>query len=127
MGRSADERWNQDIIQALDDPNPVLRYEAARAAGELNLKPTVSRLIALIQEDDREIRNAAIWSLGEIGGTTAERALMQFSEEAEDEDLIEALEDALANAQVAVGFLPEATFDDEEDPLDNFEEYSDNE
>ncbi len=115
MGRHCDERWIPYITEALNHAEPELRFEAARAAGELELADAVPRLIEMLHEEDREIKEAAIWSLGEIGGPEAERALLALSERADlDEDLLEAIEDALNTAALVGGRMgPFLLMDDE--------------
>jgi hypothetical protein len=77
-----------------------MRYEAARAAGELELKPALQRLAELAYEDDIEIQEMAIWALGEIGGKAANQVLSSLAELAEVTDDSE-LADAVAEAQAA--------------------------
>jgi HEAT repeat protein len=104
MGRSLDQSWRPMILKELDNPDAELRFEAARAAGELELKQSVSQLGRIALTDDREIQEVAIWSLGEIGGTQATRILEDLSAEAEDADddeLLEVVEDALGSARMA--------------------------
>jgi HEAT repeat protein len=106
MGRSADEHWSRHILRALDSDDPEIRFEAARATGELLLGSAVAKLIRLTSEtSDREIREAAIWSLGEIGGSESQAALMRLADQEVDEDLLEVIEDALSSAQLASGQL----------------------
>jgi HEAT repeat protein len=103
MGRSCDDRWEDIVLQETTNPNPEMRYEAARACGELGISEAVPFLVRLSQEHDREIKQAAIWSLGEIGGGQALRVLGQLAEEAEitdDQDMLEAIEDAIGNASL---------------------------
>ncbi len=78
MGRSCDEQWASRIMDELSS-GVRMRFEAARAAGELELRPAVTRLIELAYEDDREIQEMAIWALGEIGGKRANHALDQLA------------------------------------------------
>lgn len=101
MGRSYDERWNETVLREMRNDDPEIRYEAARAAGELEIEEAVTLLGQLAVADEREIKQVAIWSLGEIGGTQSMRlltALAEDAEEAEDEDLHEAIEDAIGYA-----------------------------
>lgn len=104
MGRSCDERWTPLVLRELQSPDAELRYEAAKAAGELSARDAVPALVKLAFENDREIKEVAVWALGEIGGTDATRALNKLARDAEaadDDELMEAIEDALANAQLA--------------------------
>ncbi|MEP6894685.1 MAG: HEAT repeat domain-containing protein [Chloroflexota bacterium] len=102
MGRSADERWEDEILRALLDENEVIRKAAVQAAGTLPLKsarPVLLRILAEGEEDD-EVIAAAIWSLSQIGGEdvrTFLEALLDKTEEDEDEDQIALLEEALDN------------------------------
>lgn len=103
MGKSCDERWTDVVLAELDNADPEMRYEAARAAGELEIQDAVPSLKALAFSDDVEIRDVAVWSLGEIGGREAKRALELLAQDAKarnDEDLLEAVDDALANAEI---------------------------
>lgn len=95
MGRSADPYWCKLLVRELDNPSPELRFEAARACGELETRLAVSRLIQMSMDDqDREVQQAAIWALGRIGGREAREALETFYE-SEDEVLSQAASEAL--------------------------------
>ncbi|MBI1277046.1 MAG: hypothetical protein GC179_02850 [Anaerolineaceae bacterium] len=103
MGRSYDPRWNETIIREMRNDDSEIRYEATRAAGELEIEEAVTLLGKIAVADEREIKQVAIWSLGEIGGSQAMRlltALAEDAEEAEDEDLKEAVEDAIGYASM---------------------------
>lgn len=94
MGRSLDPRWN-DVVQAeLESPNPQMRYEATIASAELGISKAVVTLIDMIGDPDAEVREGAIWALGQIGGTEAKEAL-RACYHSEDEDLAEAALEAL--------------------------------
>ncbi len=98
MGRSCDDVWTPQIIAELSSDDAEMRYEAARAAGELELRPALARLAELAYDDDREIQEMAIWALGEIGGKQANRVLDQLAAQA-DSAGDEVLADAVAEAQ----------------------------
>jgi HEAT repeat protein len=103
MGRSCDEQWSSTVVRELDSSDPEMRYEAARAAGEIEVRAAVPQLVKLAFDADREIKEVAIWSLGEIGGRDAMKALnalVRSVAEKDDPDLLEAVEDALANASL---------------------------
>lgn len=109
MGRSCDKRWEKEVLREMDSTTEEMRFEAARAAGELELAAAVPRLTRMAQEEDADIRDIAIWSLGEIGGREALRALEQLAEHAyaaDDDSLTETIEDAIAMASLVGGDLP---------------------
>ncbi len=120
MGRSLDgERWGRTVLDELTGGNPILRFEAARAAGELQLEEALLPLGELLDDDDREVQEASIWALGEIGGREAERLLEKRLETA-DEELAELIEDALAEAEFMDGmsFVGLVDVGDDEDDED---------
>jgi HEAT repeat protein len=98
MGRSMLPRWLPVIDKELTSPSPALRYEAARAAGEMaeEARGLLPRLTPLLNDDDGEVALAAIWALGQIGGEQARRALQQMRKsqnEARRQASAEALEE----------------------------------
>jgi HEAT repeat protein len=99
MGRSGDAHWAPVVQQELLNENPAMRYEAARACGELQVKEAVPILIRLISDPDRELQFAAIAALGQIGGQQARRVL-ELCCESEDEVVQLVAEDALAELQL---------------------------
>jgi hypothetical protein len=118
MGRTCDDRWEDVLINELESDDAEMRYEAVRAAGELELASALPLLSKLIGDDDREIQMAAIWALGEIGGREAMRLLTsvaEYAEEEDDEDLLEAVEDALGSASFVDGDMPSRLTFDEDD------------
>jgi hypothetical protein len=118
MGRSYDEQWSELVIQQLDSEDAEMRYEAARAAGELEIENAVRGLTRLTLDDDREIQEVAIWSLGEIASKEATRTLERLATEAKrskDEELLEAIEDALGMASIGSSSLYMMRLDDEDD------------
>jgi HEAT repeat protein len=115
--------WSPEIMEELSSEYAEMRYEAARAAGELELKPALQRLAELAYEDDIEIQEMAIWALGEIGGKAANQVLANLAELAEVTDDLE-LADAVAEAQAAATLvgedsLPLFDFGDLDDELDD--------
>ena len=97
MGRTANADWAKPVRAELDSPEPEMRFEAARAAGELELQDAGPRLAELTSDADQQVREAAIWSLGQIGGEFARETLTQLLEQAEDDDSQEFIQEALEN------------------------------
>lgn len=98
MGRSADDRWEDFILRSLLHENEKIRRAAAQSAGNLALKSARPVLLRMLTEDeDDDVTSAAIWSLSQIGGEDVQIVLESLLDQAEDEDQIEFLEDALDN------------------------------
>jgi HEAT repeat protein len=104
MGRSCDKRWRDIILQELGSDSPAMRYEAAWACGELALLQAVPTLARLINDPDRQVCNATIWALGQIGDPGARQILLSAYDDA-DEDTRAALDDALAEQALLSGEL----------------------
>lgn len=114
MGRSIDPYWGKTLLRELRNPDPEMRYEAARACGELELKEAVPTLARLTNDADREVQGAAIWALGRIGGRRARRVL-QACCESDDEILAEASEEALSELEFAEGVFEIPLYGEEEE------------
>ncbi len=122
MGRSADNQWKDIVVKELESASPEMRFESARAAGELELRKAVPKLAALLDDPDREVQDMAIWALGQIGGEKAFKLLTQCYEEG-DEAIKAAVGDALEEMSMMRGEdMPLFAFDpdeeDQEDPED---------
>ncbi|RMG87776.1 MAG: HEAT repeat domain-containing protein [Chloroflexi bacterium] len=119
MGRTCDdEAWEEPILRELDSNDDEMRYEAARAAGELGLNAAIPALGRLVLEPDRDLQEIAIWALGEIGGNEAVRILSHIAEIADehnDEELAQSVEDALGIASLSFGEFFAFNLDDEWD------------
>lgn len=109
MGHSYNKkRWSDIVLTEIDSDDAEIRYEAARSAGSLEIAEAVPILGRMIVEEDREIVNVAVWSLGEIGSKEAMRLLNLLSEKAEeddDDDLVELVEDAIGEATMMSDIL----------------------
>ncbi|GAP20500.1 HEAT repeat domain-containing protein [Leptolinea tardivitalis] len=99
MGRSASDEWEMHILRSLFHPDPVVRIEAIRAAGSLNLTRAVEPLLELLDagESNKELRFAAIWALSEIGGEKANAALESLLDNAATDEEADFIEDAIDN------------------------------
>ena len=115
MGRSADTRWDQEVQQELFSTNPEMRYEAARACGELQLSEAVGMLEELTEDTDAEVQQTAIWALGQVGGERA-REILEYYCHVGDEALRSAAEDALDEFEFLHGDLEDLFADVIEEP-----------
>ena len=135
MGHSADEQWSPFVLAMLDSLLPKLREEAARAAGELEIRTAVPRLLELVDDPNDDTRLTSIWSLSQLGGEGVRAALEEIAEEEDDLEELAFIEEALDNLSFTeeAQLLPlididdEENEEDEEDYLDWLEEDEDDE
>lgn len=104
MGRSADKRWADIVRRELTNSWPEMRYEAARACGELELREAVPDLLELLEDVDAEVQQVTLWALGQIGGDLARSALARYSR-FKDEALNQAAREALDELEFFHGDL----------------------
>jgi hypothetical protein len=101
MGRTCDPKWETEVIQGLKSDEADISYAAARAAGEIGLVRVVGELRDFLGSGDSELVDIALWALSEIATVEAiaciEEYLHSIADE-EDQDLVEAVEDALSSA-----------------------------
>jgi HEAT repeat protein len=99
MGRSADERWDEEVTHSLVHVNDNVRKAAVQAAGELSLQPARPILLKMLsEEEDADILNAVIWSLSQIGGEDVRTFLENLLDALEEDDeQVAFVEEALDN------------------------------
>ena len=125
MGRHGNAgRWAKPVLAEMENGTPELRFEAARAAGELKLTEAVPGLTQLVEDGDPQVREAAIWSLSQIGGPEPRRVLTELlaltDEDEEEHDFIEEALDNLDFTDEMHNFTP---FDlGEDDDLEDDED-----
>jgi HEAT repeat protein len=97
-GRSADNRWQEQVLTGLLSEDMPVRLVAVQSAGELELKAARTILLEMLEDEtDDDVFQAIIWSLSQIGGEDVRTYLEAVLAEAEDDDQIEYIEEALAN------------------------------
>jgi hypothetical protein len=97
MGRSANSRWNSNVLKMLTHEHPPVRAEAASAAGELEIKTAVPQLKKLLIDADLDVRMAAIWALSQVGGSGVRAALEALLETTNDDEEANQIDKALEN------------------------------
>jgi HEAT repeat protein len=102
MGRSADDEWSSTVIDELSSMDAAMRYEAARACGALQVAGAVARLGRMTADTDAEVKLAAVWALGQIGGPESRRVLEICAEMGD-----EALQDAARAALEEIEYMEE--------------------
>jgi HEAT repeat protein len=98
MGLSRQTRWMPEIERAMGSEDAELRFAATTAAGLLGETYLVEPLANRVDDEDAEVRHAAIRALGQIGGPGAVRVLRNLrarAEDAENELVVDALEEAI--------------------------------
>jgi HEAT repeat protein len=66
-----------EVFQRLDDPDPDVREEAARALGRIQAAEGVDPLIQRLRDPNSTIRSEAAYALGQIGDARAVPALVE--------------------------------------------------
>ena len=98
MGRSADNRWDDQVTRSLVHVDDRIRKAAVEAAGLLSLPSARPILLKMLGEEENDtILSAAIWSLSQIGGEDVRTYLENLLDQIEDDEQIAFLEEALDN------------------------------
>jgi HEAT repeat protein len=95
MGRSADPQWAERVLAETDSDSPQMRFEAARACGELQYPDAVPALARLLDDPDDQVREVSVWALGQIGGREPRRLLTAILDDENASDLHEVAQAAL--------------------------------
>lgn len=121
MGNTANARWLATIMDELDSPFVDMRAEAARAAGAIGKSDAVPELAEMTMDEAIEVRMAAVYGLGQIGGERPREILANILDDPEQEDLHELAEEAMEEMMWVGGELDllDLNFDEDEDPLLN--------
>lgn len=101
MGRSADERWEDQVLESLNSPISAIQNEAIKAAGDIELESARQPLLDMLDEGvpDLETRLHLAWALARIGGEDVKPALQTLLDEAQDEEEIDVIEMALEHLE----------------------------
>jgi HEAT repeat protein len=98
MGRSADERWDEQVTRSLVHVDDRIRHAAVQAAGDLSLPSARPILLKMLEEEeDAAILGSVIWSLSQVGGEDVRTYLENLLDQLEDDEQIAFLEEALDN------------------------------
>ncbi|MBI5841363.1 MAG: HEAT repeat domain-containing protein [Chloroflexi bacterium] len=125
MGRSSDDRWEDEVVGMLLNEDPRVRLAAVEAAGELRLASARAILLKMFEdEDDDAVASAIIWSLSQVGGEDVRIYLLNLLDQAEDDELTAYLEEALENLEFTEGLeqFDLLALDSDDDLLDDDEE-----
>ena len=97
MGRSADSRWESEILNSFGHIDADISMAAVKAAGELNLISVRNALLEKLENDSQEIEyfREIILALAKIGGSETRKTLENQLEILENEEEKEIIEEAL--------------------------------
>jgi HEAT repeat protein len=98
MGRNCQSRWLDFISDGLQSSDSEIRFEAARAGGEIGEEEAVPGLLILLDDNDHEVQEASIMALGKIGGREARQALQQLGR-SHDSRIKDAVKSALTELE----------------------------
>jgi len=84
MGINGDPAWLPIIIHELNNMDPEIRFEAAKACGEFEDAQAVPQLLKLLKDPDTQVKISVLSALGKIGGDEAEAALEECMKLSED-------------------------------------------
>lgn len=120
MGRTLDPRWKSEITEMLNNPIKEIRFEAIKAAGELEISSSRKTIIKHLEDPDPEIRTAAIWALAQIGGDEIRTILEKILQETEFEEEAIILEEALDHLlfDLSLGSIDDLGFLEEDEFLE---------
>jgi hypothetical protein len=104
--------FDQEILEALEDDHPRIRYHAVCAAGVWEVDEAWSQIFDLLTSDDtdKELRLAAIDAVASIRPVEAADILNELTA-SEDDDIVDAAYEALAMA----GIIAELEEEDDDD------------
>ncbi|WP_054536681.1 HEAT repeat domain-containing protein [Herpetosiphon geysericola] len=121
MGRTGLDQWLPTVTNGLRSNEPLLRFEAVRAAGELGdlAESIVNHVARATADGDIEVATTAMWALGQIGGSAARRFLEQLIKEVEGVRR-EAAVEALKELQFFDDPMQSLPIDDDDEDEDDY-------
>jgi hypothetical protein len=108
--------FDNQILAALEIPDPDTHYEAVRAAGNWELDAAWDHIVELLNDPDtpKPLLLAAIGAAGSIRPAEAGVILVDLAD-SEDEDIAEAADEAMMMAEGASAYEEDDEEDEEED------------
>ena len=77
LGRSGNPLAARPLLEAADDPSPIVRKKAISALGKIRAVATVPRLLSELGDEESDVRSEAAEALGRIGDPAAISPLMR--------------------------------------------------
>ncbi|MCX6020464.1 MAG: HEAT repeat domain-containing protein [Chloroflexi bacterium] len=94
MGMHCDPAWLPVLLTEMKSPLAEMRFEAARACGEMEDERAAGALAEAVRDADRQVQRASIEALGRVGGAGARRVLKSLLLD-DDPVVLEAAREAL--------------------------------
>lgn len=106
--------FEDQILEALESADPEIHYEAVNAAGGWELNAAWPHIVALVKDPStpKLLLLAAIEAVGTIRSQEAEAILLPLVE-SRDEDIVDAVHEAIAMAQAMSGEGDDEGIDDD--------------
>ncbi|MCA9931892.1 MAG: HEAT repeat domain-containing protein [Anaerolineales bacterium] len=121
MGNTADPRWMSVILDEMQSHSDAMRAEAARAAGVIGKSDSVPELAELTMDEAIEVRMAAVYALGQIGGERPQEILAAILADPDQEELHEMAEEAMEEMMWMGGELDLLDFAGDDDESEFYE------
>lgn len=112
MGKSYNKDFSRFVLKGLGSEFEIIRLEAIRAAGELEIAEAISQLVDNLEDSNLDIRLTSVWSLSQIGGNRAKKSIEALLNEDVTEEESSVINEALEYLE----------FNDSID-LDDFDEF----
>jgi hypothetical protein len=114
--------FDKEILEALESPDPDIHYQAVCAAGNWEVDAAWPHVAALVTAPDtkKNLLLAAIDAVSTIRPSEAGVLLVDLAD-SEDEDIAQAVDEAMSMAEGYSEFDAEFDEDDDEDEDDDFE------
>tara|TARA_B100000676_G_C18052499_1_gene832113 strand:- start:1060 stop:1956 length:897 start_codon:yes stop_codon:yes gene_type:complete len=97
MGETDNVEWLNTVITETYNDSPEIRYESAIALGKLGNEAVLPNIKELLNDEDIQVQNCAIESLGIIGGPIAKKMLLSLPNDMPE--IQQSLELALENLE----------------------------
>lgn len=101
VGRNLNPDWESRVLDGLFSKHSGIRRAAILSAGDMLLENTRVRLIELLDEEiGSDLFEDVIISLGKVGGENIRELLESIGENSDDEDVKDAVEEALMDLEL---------------------------
>ncbi len=98
---------NTTLIETmLDDESSLVRFEAVRVLGKHGKQTSIEKIVKALEDEDHGVRTEAVYTLGLLGEQAPIERLLTIMKESNDEDMQEAVLEALGELHAFVSPAP---------------------